>query len=223
MTDIFLTLFTQYQDYPPALMAFELIAVVCGLISVLLVKRGKIIAYPIGLISTGIYVYLLWQWQLFGDMLINAYYTAMSIYGWINWSKNQYDDVAYIETTEQQEWFFSGIIIMLTFVFVGVVYYFKPFINNNFSFDNITLGFSHFSLMDYTDMLTTGLFLVAMWLMAKRKIEHWLVWIVADAISVPLYFYKGMVFTSVQYLLFTFIAISAYIYWKKLYHEQYYF
>lgn len=223
MTDIFLTLFAQYQDYPPVLIALELIAAVCGLISVLLVKRGKTIAYPIGLISTGIYVYLLWQWQLFGDMLINAYYSIMSVYGWINWSKNQYDDVAYIETTEQQEWFFSGIIIMLTFVFVGIVYYFKPFINNNFSFDNITLGFSHFSLMDYTDMLTTGLFLVAMWLMAKRKIEHWLVWIVADAVSVPLYFYKGMVFTSLQYLLFTFIAISAYIYWKKLYYEQYYF
>ena len=220
MSNFITNLFAQYQEYSTTLMVLELIAALFGLISVLLVKRGKLIAYPVGLISTSLYVYLLWEWQLFGDMLINAYYTIMSIYGWLNWSKNTQNHIATIETTTAKEWGVASVITALTFVFVGVVYYFKPFINNGFSFENITLGMAHFTLMDYTDMLTTGLFLVAMWLMAKRKIEHWLVWIVADAISVPLYFYKGMLFTSVQYLLFTIIAIVAYFAWQKLYRTQ---
>lgn len=220
MTTMFSYLFAQYQEYPPLLIVLELTAAIFGLMSVLLVKRGNVLAYPIGLISTALYVYILWQWQLFGDMLINAYYTAMSIYGWINWSNNTNHHVAIIEKTTSKEWRLSGFIIVVTFMLVGLIYYFKPFINNQFSFDNITLGFEHFTLMDYTDMLTTGLFLVAMWLMAKRKIEHWLVWIVADAISVVLYFYKGMLFTSIQYLLFTLIAIFAYRSWQKLYRQQ---
>ncbi|MDO4700784.1 MAG: nicotinamide riboside transporter PnuC [Moraxella sp.] len=223
LTELFAWVFAQYQDYPPLLMMLEFVAAIFGLISVLLVRRGNILAYPIGLLSTGLYVYLLWQWQLFGDMLINAYYTLMSVYGWINWSNNQNKHIATIETTNKQEWLFSGIIIVLTFIFVGMVYYIKPWINNQFSFDNISLGFGHFAMTDYVDMFSTGLFLVAMWLMARRKIEHWLVWIVADFISIPLYFYKGMIFTSIQYALFTLIAISAYLYWQKLYQEQGYY
>ena len=68
----------------------------------------------------------------------------------------------------------------------------------------------------YVDTFTTGLFFVGMWLMAKRKIEHWLFWIVGDIISVPLYFSKGYTFTSVQYLIFTIIAFYGYIEWKKI-------
>ncbi|WP_066799917.1 nicotinamide riboside transporter PnuC [Moraxella oblonga] len=214
--DFIVQLFSQYETYTPLLMTLEFIATFCGVVSVILVGRGNILAYPIGLISTTLYVYLLWQWQLFGDMLINAYYTAMSIYGWVNWSKHKNHDVAIIETTTKKEWFIGTWIVIATFIFVGIVYYFKPFINNNFSFDNITLGFYNYALADYTDMLTTALFLVAMWLMAKRKIEHWIIWIIADAISIPLYFYKGMLFTSIQYTLFTIIAIISYFSWKRL-------
>lgn len=220
MTTFLTWLFAQYQEYPPIMIALELIAALFGLISVLCVQRGKLIAYPIGLISTALYVYLLWQWQLFGDMLINAYYTAMSVFGWVNWSKHTTHHSAIIEKTTPKEYKFSALIILATFIFVGVIYYFKPVINNHFSFTNIQLGFFQFSILDYTDMLTTGLFLVAMWLMAKRKIEHWIVWSIADSISVPLYFYKGMIFTSLQYLIFTIIAIIAYFSWQKLYRLQ---
>lgn len=213
-------LFSQYDTYTPLLMTLEFIATFCGVVSVILVGRGNILAYPIGLISTALYVYLLWEWQLFGDMMINAYYSIMSIYGWINWSAHKNNDVAIIETTTKKEWFISTWIIIATFIFVGVVYYFKPFINNNFSFDDINLGFHHYTLTDYTDIFTTALFLVAMWLMAKRKIEHWLIWIVADAISIPLYFSKGLFFTSLQYVIFTIIAIISYRSWQQLLKKQ---
>ncbi|MDO4223869.1 MAG: nicotinamide riboside transporter PnuC [Acinetobacter sp.] len=213
-------IFAQYQSYSTLLMSLELIAVITGLISVLLVKRGNILAYPIGLISTSLYVYLLWQWQLFGDMLINAYYTAMSLYGWLNWSKYSQNLHIPISRTTRQEYAVSAVLASVSFTFVTLIYYFKPLINNQFSWQGITLGWQHFTWMDYTDILTTGLFLVAMWLMARRKIEHWLLWIVADAISVPLYWAKGLIFTSLQYAIFTAVAISAYWAWRKLWQQQ---
>ncbi|MER1973630.1 MAG: nicotinamide mononucleotide transporter family protein, partial [Psychrobacter alimentarius] len=86
--------------------------------------------------------------------------------------------------------------------------------------DGAMLGLHLFTWVDYTDMLTTALFLMAMWLMARRKIEHWLLWIVADAISIPLYFYKGLTFTAFQYVVFTLIAIWAYYEWQRRYRMQ---
>lgn len=213
-------LFAQYQDYTPLLMALELIASSFGLISVLLARKGSLWVFPVGLVSTGLYVYLLWEWQLFGDMLINFYYSLMSIYGWINWQKSQKLQQVTIEKTTPKEWQMLSFIAVATFVFVAMIYYFKPFINNHFSVNNISLGFANFVWTDYIDILTTGLFLVAMLLMAKRKIEHWLVWIVADVISVPLYFYKGLIFTAVQYLLFTIVAIFGLLSWQKMLKTQ---
>jgi len=159
-------------------------------------------------------------------MLINAYYTAMSLYGWYNWSRHKVT----VETASDTQAETNGVMIeriqardvpiMLTLAvasaaFVALVYYLRPVINNGFSFDGAVLGLHLFTWVDYTDMLTTALFLIAMYLMALRKIENWLVWIVADAISVPLYFYKGYTFTSLQYVVFTLIAIWAYYEWKR--------
>jgi nicotinamide mononucleotide transporter len=72
----------------------------------------------------------------------------------------------------------------------------------------------------YIDTITTGIFFVGMWLMAKRKVENWIFWILGDLISIPLYFYKGFTFTSLQYLGFTIIAIYGYISWKKLLSKE---
>ncbi len=244
MVEIFNWLFGQYADYSIIFIVLELIAVVFGIASVLLASKTNILVFPIGLVSTAIFVYLLWKWQLFGDMFINAYYTVMSIYGWINWSKNkaskqhqdhinptgQYQEkplqTAHSQETIQVEHLHAKDIPILaalaaaTIAFVALVYYFRPVINNGFSFDGATLGLHLFTWVDYTDMMTTALFLMAMWLMARRKIEHWLLWIVADAISIPLYFYKGLTFTALQYVVFTLIAIWAYYEWQRRYRLQ---
>jgi nicotinamide mononucleotide transporter len=224
MAGLFDWLFGQYATYSPLFIGLELIAVVFGVASVLLARKTNILVFPVGLVSTGLFVYLLWEWQLFGDMLINAYYTAMSLYGWYNWSKNKHaadtgnnTDTGGVTVERIQA---RDIPIMLTLAvasaaFVALVYYLRPVINNGFSFDGAVLGLHLFTWVDYTDMLTTALFLIAMYLMALRKIENWLVWIVADAISVPLYFYKGYTFTSLQYVVFTLIAIWAYYEWKR--------
>ena len=80
-------LFAQYQNYPTYEIALELTAIFFGLWSVWAAKKNSLAVFPTGIINTGIYVYLLWKWALLGDMLINAYYVIMSIYGWVLWSK----------------------------------------------------------------------------------------------------------------------------------------
>ena len=244
MVELLNWLFGQYADYPTLFIGLELIAVIFGVASVILASKTNILVFPIGLVSTAIFVYLLWKWQLFGDMFINAYYTIMSIYGWINWSKNkeltQHRDhinptaqqhnqelkttdapnLIQVERLDKNDVPILALLAAATIAFVGLVYYFRPVINNNFSFDGAELGMHLFTWVDYTDMLTTALFLMAMWLMARRKIEHWILWIVADAISVPLYFYKGLTFTALQYVVFTLIAIWAYYEWQRRYRLQ---
>lgn len=108
MVEIFNWLFGQYADYPTVFIALELIAVIFGVASVLLASRTNILVFPIGLVSTAIFVYLLWKWQLFGDMFINAYYTVMSLYGWINWTQSKKNTAIkkqqdYINPTGQQQ------------------------------------------------------------------------------------------------------------------------
>lgn len=244
MVELVNWLFGQYADYPTLFIVLELMAVVFGVSSVMLASKTNILVFPIGLVSTAIFVYLLWKWQLFGDMFINAYYSVMSIYGWINWTQNkernrqrdhinptrqQSDEyvesanttnVIQVEHLNSKDVPILALLAAATAAFVALIYYFRPVINNNFSFDGAVLGLHLFTWVDYTDMLTTALFLMAMWLMARRKIEHWLLWIIADAISVPLYFYKGLTFTALQYVVFTLIAIWAYYEWQRRYRMQ---
>ncbi len=239
MVELLNWLFGQYADYSTLFITLELIAVICGVASVLLASRLNVLVFPVGLVSTALFVYLLWKWQLFGDMFINAYYTVMSLYGWYNWSKNSATSnnnsienglkneaqnasshEIRVERINKQDLPVLALLASATIAFVALVYYFRPVINNNFSFDGAVLGLHLFTWVDYTDMLTTALFLMAMWLMASRKIEHWLLWIVADTISVPLYFYKGFTFTAIQYVVFTLIAIWAYYEWQQRYRQQ---
>lgn len=230
--EIFNWLFGQYADYPSLFIMLELIAVIFGVASVLLASKLNVLVFPIGLVSTAIFVYLLWKWQLFGDMFINAYYSIMSLYGWFNWQGNKRDIVKVnhslrdtdssiqVEHITKKDLPILALLASITIGFVASIYYLRPVISNNFSFEGAILGVHLFTWVDYTDMLTTALFLMAMWLMARRKIEHWLLWIVADAISVPLYFYKGLTFTALQYIVFTLIAIWAYYEWQQYFNKQ---
>ena len=194
-------LFAQYKDYPNYLIALELVAVIFGVISVLYARKNNILVYPTGLISTILFVYILYKFQLYGDLIINIYYSIMSFLGWYLWSKTKGGHEEFpISTISRKEFVISSLIFLITLTFVALIYYF---------FDK----FTHWTA--YVDALTTGLFFVGMWLMAKRKIENWIFWIIADIISIPLYFYKGLTFSSFQFILFTFIAILGYREWKK--------
>ncbi len=220
MNPFFEWLFSQYQGVPFHLVLIEIIGVIFGFLSVWFAKRGNIWVYPTGIVSTVLFVYLLWHYVLWGDMLINAYYTVMSVYGWVLWAKNAHNQQISISPTTRKDWQVCIGLGLFSLLFVVGVYYLKPFIRNDFSMEGVQLGFHNFLFTEYIDVFTTAIFLVGMWLMAKRKLENWLFWILGDLVSVPLYLKKGMFFTSFQYLLFTIIAIMGYLEWKKLLHKS---
>ena len=194
-------LFQQYSGYQTLDILLEIIAVVFGILSVWFSKKNNILVYPTGMISTSIFTYLLFKWSLLGDMMINAYYFMMSIYGWYIWTRKVNNIVTPISKVSSPEKITSFIIFFFSLSFVyGIYNYFDKW------------G----SYTSYIDNFTTAVFFVAMWLMANRKIENWIFWIIGNIISIPLYFYKGLTFTSIQYIIFTVIAISGYYTWKKI-------
>ena len=198
-------LFQQYSQYNELDILFEIVAVIFGLLSVWFSKNNNILVYPTGMISTSIFTYLLFKWGLLGDMMINAYYFIMSIYGWYIWTRKKNNIVTPISKISNYEKKISLFIFISSLIFVyGIYNYFDKW------------G----SLTSYIDNITTAIFFVGMWLMAKRKIENWIFWIIGDVISVPLYFYKGLTFTSLQYFIFTIIAISGYYSWKKILNKS---
>ena len=199
-------LFSQYKNYPTYEIALELTAILFGLLSVWFAKKNNILVFPTGIINTAIYVYLLWKWSLLGDMMINFYYVIMSIYGWYVWTrkKDKVDEFPISKITKSEikksiALFFASIILVIS------VYIF---------FDK----FTHWT--SYIDTFVTGIFFVGMWLMAKRKIENWILWIIGDIISIPMYFAKGYTFTSIQYVFFTIIAVYGYLEWKKILQQK---
>ena len=201
MNHIFDFFFGQYGEYELIDIVLEITAVIFGFLSVWFSKQNKIWVFPTGMISTAIYVYLLVKWELLGDMMINAYYFIMSVYGWYIWTRkiDQTHVTPITETTKKEKQLSVGIFV-LTLIFVYLVYA---------SFDKWN------GWVAYIDTVTTAIFFVGMWLMARRKIENWIYWTIGDLISIPLYFYKGFTFTSLQYLGFTIIAIYGYLAWKK--------
>jgi len=201
MSQIFDFLFSQYAEYDTLDIVLELVAGAFTIASVVYSKKNNVLVFPTGMICTAIFVYLLLKWGLLGDMIINGYYFIMSIYGWHLWTlkKDGKTVIPISKTTKKQHLISLGIFI-ITFVFVFIVYA---------AFDK----FNHWSA--YLDTITTALFFVAMWLMAKRKIENWIYWIIGDIITVPLYFYKGLTFSSILYFVLTIIAIYGYLAWKK--------
>ncbi len=201
MNQVFDFLFGQYTDYDTLDIVLELIAAVFTIASVWYSKKNNVLVFPTGMICTAIFVYLLLKWGLLGDMMINAYYFIMSIYGWWIWTKKiDETHVTPISRTNKREKQVSCVIFLAAVVFVwGVYTVFDKF--NNWT--------------AYVDTLTTGIFFVGMWLMAKRKIENWIYWIIGDIITVPLYFYKGLTFSSILYFILTIIAIFGFLEWKK--------
>ena len=211
--ELFILPYHSYQTYQIVL---EAIAALLGLASVYYSIKKNIWVYPTGLISTGIYVYILFVFGLLGDMLVNVYYTIMSIYGWILWSSKSKDHVhVEVERATKRDWLISGVLFFVSLFLVALIYYYKPIIDNGFDSKGVELGFYHLDWANYLDIFTTALLLVGMWLMAKRRIENWLFWILADLICIPMFIYKGLGITSVQYLIFTIMAIIGYREWKK--------
>ncbi len=221
-----------YKTAPILNILLEFVAAFFGIISVLYAKKENILVFPTGIVSTAIYVYLLSQWNLYGDLIINIYYTIMSVYGWYMWSKIIDSDKSHIpisRTTKSDKLKAFGI-FAFTSIFVIIVYRYYNVMPNNLGFsESVDFAISKLSSGNLTDFreatpfldtFTTGIFFAAMWLMANKKLENWTLWIAGNIVSIPLYFVKGYGFTGIQYIIFLFLAFQGYKQWKKTLNKK---
>ena len=182
----------------------EFIAVVAGIVSVWFSRKENILVYPIGLINTIIYIYLSFKGHLLGEASVNLYYTIVSFYGWWLWSRkdDQKHVVLIIKHSTQREW-----IMQLAFfgVFYAGIYFALNYLKENFAQGAIP----------YADAFASATAYTAMWLMAKKKVESWYWWIATNIASIPLYFVKGYVFTSFQFLVLLILAVAGLISWRQ--------
>lgn len=201
MNPIFDFFLDPYKEREFYLILLEAIAFVFGIASVVYAKKENILVYPSGLVATVITVYLFYVDALFGDMMMNFYYSVMSIYGWWNWARVRNNEkVVHISRTNAREKGIGFILFIVTMIVTYAVY--KVF------------G-TILTTSNYIDIFTSGVFFTAMWYMANKKLENWTLWILADLITVPLYAYRGWGMLSLQYLIFTVLAIQGYMVWKK--------
>lgn len=201
MNEIFDFFFSTYQNRETYLIILEFIAFFFGIASVWYAKKENILVYPTGLVATIITVYIFFQDKLMGDMMMNFYYSIMSIFGWWNWSRKKNNKYAVpISRTNNREKLIGLAMFVLTVLVTYVVY---------------RLTDTPINSSNYIDMFTSGVFFTAMWYMANKKIENWTLWIFADIITVPLYAYRGWGMLSLQYLIFTVLAVQGYFEWKK--------
>jgi nicotinamide mononucleotide transporter len=177
----------------------EFVAVVTGIGSVVFSRKENILVYPVGMISTGIFIFLYIDHGLYADASVNFYYTVMSIVGWIMWSKKTEGKKALkITASSKKEWLES----LLFFSVFWIILY------------QLLSRFTD-STVPVADSFTSAAAFTGMWLMNKKKLENWTWWIITDLASVPLNFYKHLVFASFQYLVFLVLATMGYITWRK--------
>jgi nicotinamide mononucleotide transporter len=180
----------------------EFTAVIFGIASVVFSRVENILVYPTGLINTMLYTYFcFFWWGLYAEGSLNFYYTIMSIYGWVLWSRrNQSTNERKLQITKSsgREWLIATGFFLIAWAVLYLI------LKKNTD-SNVPWGDSFASASAYTGM----------WLMARKKLENWIWWILTNIASIPLYFYKGAVFTSVQYLVFLILAIFGYLAWRK--------
>lgn len=194
------TFFQTFWDNVCNTTLLEAIAATTGLISIWYNKKVNILVYPIGIVSVLIYVYICYNAKLYADMGINAVYFIMNVYGWYNWSRPRTDRHSKLKVSFQStkaRWI--GILVSII-LFIALSFLLSRYTDSD---------------VPYIDAFTTALCLLGMYLTTQKNVENWVYYFIADLISVPLYIYKGLVFTSFQYFVFLIIAAMAYHSWRK--------
>jgi nicotinamide mononucleotide transporter len=182
----------------------EFIAVITGIASVVFSRRENILVFPVGLVSTIIYIYLYIVHGLYADASVNFYYTVMSFIGWYMWAqKNNGATSLQITASNGTDW--RNAVLFFTACWLLLFIVLKKFTD---------------STVPQADSFTSAAAFTGMWLMNKKKLENWIWWIITDIVSIPLNAYKHLAFTSFQYMVFLVLATMGYITWRNNLHQQ---
>jgi len=197
---MFETIIHQYKSIPNWQIGIEIIIFIFGVLSVYFAKKENILVYPTGIICTILSVYIMYNAKYYADMSINIYYSIMSVYGWFQWKKITNGEVLSISRTSEREKIIGLVLFLITGLICVLIYTFFDY---------------KLQLNNYLDVFTTSLFFTAMWYMARKKIENWTLWIVGNTFAVYIFFDRQLYIIAIQYIIFTILAILAYIKWKK--------
>ena len=202
MEEVYDFFLSSYADYSRVDIVLEFLAFWFGIISVVFAKKQNILVYPTGIICTIITMYLMYKVSLLGHILVNVLYTIISLFGWWNWSRRENNDLVVKVSKFTSNDLTKSLLIFFLIVFVA--YFAHDFFATNFE-----------GQIKELDILTSGIFVTAMWLMANKKLENWILWIIGNVITIPLYLSSDKIILSIQYIIFTILAVQAYIEWKK--------
>lgn len=194
-----LNVFQQFVSEIQQTTLLEFLGVVFGIGSVFFSRKENILVYPVGMVSTVIFIYLYIIHGLYADASVNFYYTVMSVIGWIMWSrKKEGSEILHITKSNKKEWIQSIIFFIICWIILFVVL--KNFTD---------------STVPQADAFTSAAAFTGMWLMNKKKVENWIWWIITNIASIPLNYYKGLAFTSFQYIVLLVLAIAGLTEWTK--------
>ena len=202
MGEVYDFFLSSYSNHSRIDIVLEFLAFWFGIISVVFAKKQNILVYPTGIICTIITMYLMYKVSLLGHILVNLLYTIISFFGWWNWSRRENNDLVVKVSKFNSNDLTKSLLIFFFIVFVA--YFAHDFFATNFE-----------GQIKELDILTSGIFVTAMWLMANKKLENWILWIIGNVITIPLYLSSDKIILSIQYIIFTILAIQAYIEWKK--------
>ena len=202
MGEVYDFFLSSYSNHSRVDIILEFLAFWFGIISVVFAKKQNILVYPTGIICTIITMYLMYKVSLLGHILVNLLYTIISFFGWWNWSRRENNDLVVKVSKFTSDDLTKSLFIFFFIVFVA--YFVHDFFATNFE-----------GQIKELDILTSGIFVTAMWLMANKKLENWILWIIGNVITIPLYLSSDKIILSIQYVIFTILAVQAYIEWKK--------
>jgi nicotinamide mononucleotide transporter len=178
----------------------EVLGVVLSIIYLVLSIRQNILLWPVGILSAVMYMIVFYESKFYADMGLNAYYFVISIYGWINWSgaaRKEHGEPPVISVGLKRGMFLFLIMVVIFFI-IGYL------------LDRYTD-----SPIPYWDALTTAGSIVATWMLTRKILEHWIVWIFIDLISMGLYIYRGLYPTAFLFLVYTTMAVVGYVEWRR--------
>jgi len=183
-----------YENY------LELAGVLLSILYLILSIRQNIWLWPVGIISSLLYIIVFFESKFYADMGLNGYYFLISIYGWINWSKSKSTHGGSLPVCNVGKMRAVILLLIALMIFFALGYILKHYTD---------------SPIPYWDALTTSGSIIATWMLTKKILQHWIVWIIVDLISMGLYIYRGLYPTMVLFFIYTTMAVVGYVQWKR--------
>ncbi|MFW5657872.1 MAG: nicotinamide riboside transporter PnuC [Bacteroidota bacterium] len=185
----------------------ELFGAASGLVYIILSIRQNIWLWPLGFITSAIYIYVFYLTRFYADMGLQFYYLFISIYGWIYWRKGNSKDKITSETKIAR----LNIKAFLVYLFINaILFVFIAYILIHYTDSDLP----------WWDSFTTSTSIIATYMLARKVLEHWILWIIVDSVSAGLYLYKDLYPTVVLFIIYTILAIMGFFEWKRDYKNQ---